>query len=328
MSSSDLVDQFAAGVEGAIGVDGLAARVEHGAWTGGRDRVRARSRCDAMAFDPRDDLDVTTTRRRATDGEGGNFNGAEMHVETSASMGDLVGGDASNAVTQNSSFGSLSESLGQENGQQNGSNASLTEGGLDDFGDFATEPAAVESAPVESAPVESAPVESAPAESASAALAGPESTSASQPPSAPVSNVGSMQALSESDFAPLEPAIASEPALNTLNSPHLQAFRAKQAELLAEREEVERREIERIKEEAKAELDLMDSQRAKQISAAKQANRERQTAEEELFANSTGWEAVCNYVSEENLVPNSLTDLSKMRSLLRTLKNTHPVKTA
>ena len=90
----------------------------------------------------------------------------------------------------------------------------------------------------------------------------------------------------------------------------------------------EKREIERIKEEAQAEIELMNSQRAKQIENKKQANRERQTAEEELFANATGWEAVCAYASEENLAENSLTDLSKMPSLLRVLKNTPPVKSA
>jgi hypothetical protein len=146
---------------------------------------------------------------------------------------------------------------------------------------------------------------------------------------APMSNPGSVSALSESDFsAPEQPVMAAEPALNAYNSPHLQAFRAEQAKQIAEREEAEKREIERIKEEAQAELELMASQRAKQIASAKQANRERQTAEEELFANTSGWEAVCNYVSDENLVPDSLTDLSKMRSLLRVLKNTPPVKSA
>ena len=106
----------------------------------------------------------------------------------------------------------------------------------------------------------------------------------------------------------------------------MQAFRAQQAKQLAEKEDAERLEIERIKEEAQAELELMDSQRAKQIAAAKAANRERQSAEVELFANASGWEAVVNLVSDENLVPESLTDLSKMKSLLRVLKNTPPVK--
>ena len=122
------------------------------------------------------------------------------------------------------------------------------------------------------------------------------------------------------------PVPAAAPALNAYNSPFLQAFRAQQAKQLAEKEDAERLEIERIKEEAQAELELMDSQRAKQIAAAKAANRERQSAEVELFANASGWEAVVNLVSEENLVPESLTDLSKMKSLLRVLKNTPPVK--
>ena len=197
--------------------------------------------------------------------------------------------------------------------------AVAVEQGLDDFGDYASEPALVEQTVTPASAYE-------PEASASAyEPAVPASASAS----APISNVGSMAALSESDFAAPEPMMSVEqPQLNTLNSPHLQAFRAKQAQLLNEKEEAERREIERIKEEAVAELELMTQQRAKLIAAAKQSNRERQTAEEELFANSTGWEAVCNYVSEDNLVPNSLTDLSKMRSLLRSLKNAPPVKTA
>ena len=151
-----------------------------------------------------------------------------------------------------------------------------------------------------------------------------------------MSNVSSQAALNEADFA--EPGVeasavsasepAAEPALNMYNSPHMQAFRAEQAKVISEKDDEEKREIERIKEEAQAEIELMNSQRAKQIANKKQANRERQTAEEELFANATGWEAVCAYASEENLVENSLTDLSKMRSLLRVLKNTPPVKSA
>ena len=196
------------------------------------------------------------------------------------------------------------------------------DGGLDDFGDFAAEPAAVEqmTAEVGQMAVEHA----APAEPAA-----PAPEEAPMEPVAVMSNAGSASALSESDFAaPEQSVMAEEPAVNMYNSPHLQAFRAEQAKQLAEREEAEKREIERIKEEAQAELELMDSQRAKQISSAKQANRERQTAEEELFANASGWEAVSNYVSDENLVPDSLTDLSKMRSLIRVLKNTPPVKSA
>ena len=213
----------------------------------------------------------------------------------------------------NSSFqsvSSLTESVGGANGEERAEAvpavAPLSEGGLDDFGDFASEPAATEQAALDDAPAE------------------------------PMSNVSSQAALSEADFA--EPDMeasavsasepAAEPALNMYNSPHLQAFRAEQAKVISEKEDEEKREIERIKEEAQAEIELMNSQRAKQIANKKQANRERQTAEEELFANATGWEAVCAYASEENLVENSLTDLSKMRSLLRVLKNTPPVKSA
>ena len=208
------------------------------------------------------------------------------------------------------SVSSLTESVGGANGEERAEAvpavAPVSEGGLDDFGDFASEPAATEQAALDDAPAE------------------------------PMSNVSSQAALSEADFA--EPDMeasavsasepAAEPALNMYNSPHLQAFRAEQAKVISEKEDEEKREIERIKEEAQAEIELMNSQRAKQIANKKQANRERQTAEEELFANATGWEAVCAYASEENLVENSLTDLSKMRSLLRVLKNTPPVKSA
>lgn len=241
-------------------------------------------------------------------------------VETVSASGHSEQDDGGiGGIAQNSSFESLSESLGGQQGDEVREPAVAVEQGLDDFGDYASEPALVEQTVTPAAAYE-------PEEAASAyEPAVPASASAS----APISNVGSMAALSESDFAAPEPMMSVEqPQLNTLNSPHLQAFRAKQAQLLAEREEAERREIERIKEEAVAELELMTQQRAKLIAAAKQSNRERQTAEEELFANSTGWEAVCNYVSEDNLVPNSLTDLSKMRSLLRSLKNAPPVKTA
>jgi len=223
-------------------------------------------------------------------------------------------------LQMNSSFQSVSSltesaggAVGEEYGEMPPPPAPASEGGLDDFGDFASEPAAVEQA---TAAVERAALDDTPAE--------------------PMSNVSSHAALSEADFAEPETTAsvvsasepAAEPALNMYNSPHLQAFRAEQARLVSEKEEAEKREIERIKEEAQAEIELMNSQRAKQIANKKQANRERQTAEEQLFANATGWEAVCAYASEENLVENSLTDLSKMRSLLRVLKNTPPVKSA
>lgn len=216
-------------------------------------------------------------------------------------------------LQMNSSFQSVSSltesaggAVGEEYEKMPPPPAPASEGGLDDFGDFASEPAAVERATLDDAIAE------------------------------PMSNVSSHAALSEADFAEPETTAsvvsasepAAEPALNMYNSPHLQAFRAEQARLVSEKEEAEKREIERIKEEAQAEIELMNSQRAKQIANKKQANRERQTAEEQLFANATGWEAVCAYASEENLVENSLTDLSKMRSLLRVLKNTPPVKSA
>ena len=255
-------------------------------------------------------------------------------METVSASGHSDAGDGGmGGIPQNSSFESLSESLGGRQGDEVREPAVAVEGGLNDFGEYASEPAAVEQAvspavayePAAEAAYEPAVEAYEPAYEPAYEAAVPPSASAS----APMSNNGSTVALSESDFAAPEPMMnVEQPMLNTLNSPHLQAFRAKQAQLIAEKEDAERREIERIKEEAVAELELMAQQRAKLIAAAKQSNRERQTAEEELFANSTGWEAVCNYVSEDNLVPNSLTDLSKMRSLLRSLKNAPPVKTA
>lgn len=203
----------------------------------------------------------------------------------------------------------------------------VTNDELDDFGDFAGEPTATVVAAEQATFAEPAQLEVVGGagawteESVVAEAAVPMEEHVSAPPSV-VS-----EALSEETFsAPVESAPSAEPGLNAYNSPFLQAFRAEQAKQLAEKEDAERLEIERIKEEAQAELELMDSQRAKQISAAKAANRERQTAEEELFANASGWEAVCNLVSEDNLVPDSSTDLSKMKSLLRVLKNTPPVK--
>ena len=227
-------------------------------------------------------------------------------------------------MQMNSSFQSMSSLSASQDfvtnaGEEDSGHA---DGGFDDFGDFAAEPAAVEQMTAEVGQMAVEPA--APAEHAA-----PAEEEAPIEPVAVMSNAASASALSESDFAaPEQPVTAAEPALNMYNSPHLQAFRAEQAKQLAEREEAEKREIERIKEEAQAELELMDSQRAKQIASAKQANRERQTAEEELFANANGWEAVCNYMSDENLVPDSLTDLSKMRSLIRVLKNAPPVKSA
>jgi len=206
----------------------------------------------------------------------------------------------------------------------------VTTDGLDDFGDFAAEPTATVMATEPEMMTFAEPAREvdvgAWTEENVVGVAEP-AVPMEEHVSAPPSVVS--EALSEETFAvPVEsaPVLAAEPALNAYNSPFLQAFRAQQAKQLAEKEDAERLEIERIKEEAQAELELMDSQRAKQIAAAKAANRERQSAEVELFANASGWEAVVNLVSEENLVPESLTDLSKMKSLLRVLKNTPPVK--
>lgn len=308
MSANDLVDHFAPAP--AIGAEHVHSSGARDGDAGSARRIWTADATRGRRSRARDgETDVERDALRADIDGFGDF----AAMETVSASGHSDAGDGGiGGIAQNSSFESLSESLGGRPGDEAREPVVAVDGGLDDFVEYASEPAAVEQA-------------GAPAAEAAHEPAVPASASAS----APISNVGSMAALSESDFAAPEPMMSVEqPLLNTLNSPHLQAFRAKQARLIAEKEDVERREIERIKEEAVAELELMAQQRAKIIAAAKQSNRERQTAEEELFANSTGWEAVCNYVSEDNLVPNSLTDLSKMRSLLRLLKNAPPVKTA
>lgn len=323
--SEDSTADFAQAVVSA-GADGGSASGAR-ARRGERD---ARRRSDARGAKAPADLKTDGRRGRAnrrrraeTDDDDEGVRDAAHDTMDDGSVHEDAGAQEAQ-MQMNSSFQSVSSlSASQDFGTNAGAEDSgHADGGLDDFGDFAAEPAAVEqmTAEVGQMAVEHA----APAEPAA-----PAPEEAPMEPVAVMSNAGSASALSESDFAaPEQSVMAEEPAVNMYNSPHLQAFRAEQAKQLAEREEAEKREIERIKEEAQAELELMDSQRAKQISSAKQANRERQTAEEELFANASGWEAVSNYVSDENLVPDSLTDLSKMRSLIRVLKNTPPVKSA
>ena len=270
-----------------------------------------------------------------------------VRIETTTIETGSVSGDFAQAAQDfsqmqaNASFGSLSDSQPVEAPSMTGDAPSMTGDAssvhdtLDDFGEFSAEPVAVETTTVAMEQVAldpTAPItEAAPASNAALME---ELVVADSAPPVMSSNPGSVQALSEAEFSapPAPPSHTStqEPALNAYNSPFLQEFRAAQAQALAEKEEAENREIARINEEAQAELELMESQRAKQIAAAKTANRERQTAEEELFANSSGWEAVCNYAAstEDNFVPDSLTDLSKMKSLLRVLKNTPPVASA
>ena len=88
-------------------------------------------------------------------------------------------------------------------------------------------------------------------------------------------------------------------------------------------------QIETIKEEAIAELDLMRNQRKKMIDANVAKNRSEQDSMTEVIATETGWEAVATLISEENFCPveegqRPPTDLGKMRGLIKTLKYKKP----
>ena len=61
---------------------------------------------------------------------------------------------------------------------------------------------------------------------------------------------------------------------------------------LEQKSKLEREEIETIKEEAIAELDLMRNQRKKMIDANVAKNRSEQDSMTEVIAMETGWEAV------------------------------------
>ena len=106
-------------------------------------------------------------------------------------------------------------------------------------------------------------------------------------------------------------------------------YLAKMREELEQKSKLEREEIETIKEEAIAELDLMRNQRKKMIDANVAKNRSEQDSMTEVIATETGWEAVATLISEENFCPveegqRPPTDLGKMRGLIKTLKYKKP----
>lgn len=107
----------------------------------------------------------------------------------------------------------------------------------------------------------------------------------------------------------------------------LAEWKAAQQAAIAEKEEAEKRELQSIREEAQAERDLMYSQRQKQLQAVYKNNREKQAAADQVTASQTGWEAVLNLLSDENLVPDKHTDLSRFKQMLVRLKHQRPLTT-
>ena len=109
----------------------------------------------------------------------------------------------------------------------------------------------------------------------------------------------------------------------------LKEYLAKIREELEQKSKLEREEIDTIKEEAVAELELMRNQRKKMIDANVAKNRSEQDSMTEVMATETGWEAVASLISEENFCPvedgqRPSTDLGKMRGLIKTLKYKKP----
>ena len=105
----------------------------------------------------------------------------------------------------------------------------------------------------------------------------------------------------------------------------LAEWKAEQQRAIAEKEAEEKRELQTIREEAQAERELMYSQREKQLQAVYKNNRERQAATEQTTASQTGWEAVINLLSDENLVPDKHTDLGRFKQMLTRLKHQQPL---
>eukprot|EP00227_Mantoniella_beaufortii_P005631 CAMPEP_0197613418 /NCGR_PEP_ID=MMETSP1326-20131121/59010_1 /TAXON_ID=1155430 /ORGANISM="Genus nov. species nov., Strain RCC2288" /LENGTH=299 /DNA_ID=CAMNT_0043182281 /DNA_START=61 /DNA_END=960 /DNA_ORIENTATION=+ len=99
-------------------------------------------------------------------------------------------------------------------------------------------------------------------------------------------------------------------------------WRAAQYQAAVESDAAEKRELQSIREEAAAERELMYSRRDKQLEAAYRTNRERQAVSEQVTASLSGWEAVWALVSDENLVPDKKSDLSRFKQLLTRLKHT------
>ena len=115
------------------------------------------------------------------------------------------------------------------------------------------------------------------------------------------------------------------PEAATFASAALAEWKANQQRNILEKEAEEVRELQTIREEAAAERELMYSQREKQLQAVHTSNRERQAATEQTTANQTGWEAVFNLLSDENLVPDKHTDLARFKQMLTRLKHQQPL---
>ena len=140
----------------------------------------------------------------------------------------------------------------------------------------------------------------------------------------PLENVAELGGLSS---AIPTPAPTPPPPARDLRKEYL----AKIREELEQKSKLEREEIDTIKEEAVAELELMRNQRKKMIDANVAKNRSEQDSMTEVMATETGWEAVASLISEENFCPvedgqRPSTDLGKMRGLIKTLKYKKPQK--
>ena len=140
-----------------------------------------------------------------------------------------------------------------------------------------------------------------------------------QPPMENVAELG------EPSSAIPTPVPTPPPPVRDLRKEYL----AKMREELEQKSKLEREEIDTIKEEAVAELELMRNQRKKMIDANVAKNRAEQDSMTEVMATETGWEAVASLISEENFCPVEdghppPTDLGKMRGLIKTLKYKKP----
>ena len=102
------------------------------------------------------------------------------------------------------------------------------------------------------------------------------------------------------------------------------AWKAEAAAAIAEKESAETREVQNIREEAKAERDLMYSQREKQLAAAHKANREREVQAQTDYKGQ-GWDGVNALISGEG---KTSSDLGRMRQILTRLKHAKPASSA
>ena len=138
----------------------------------------------------------------------------------------------------------------------------------------------------------------------------------------PLENVAELGGLSSAIPTPVP---TPPPPARDLRKEYL----AKIREELEQKSKLEREEIDTIKEEAVAELELMRNQRKKMIDANVAKNRSEQDSMTEVMATETGWEAVASSISEENFCPvedvqRPSTDLGKIRGLIKTLKYKKP----